>query len=207
MKVLLINGSPRAKGCTYTALSEVARELAAAQIETEILHLGSQPIVSCTACGTCSKNGQGRCVFDDIVNATLDKAESCDAFVFGSPVHYAAVSGQMTSFLHRFFYAGKGFNHKPGAALVSCRRAGSTAALDQLHKFFFLADMPIVTSQYWNMVHGNTPEEVRQDLEGLQNLRGLGRNLAWQLQCIAAGRAAGITPPTKEARERTNFIR
>ena len=208
MKVLLINGSPRAKGCTYTALSEVAKELEKENIETEIFHVGNKPIRGCTACGACSRNNSGKCIFDDdTVNIALEKVKEVDAFVFGSPVHYAAASGQITSFLDRFFYAGEGFQYKPGAAVVSCRRGGATAAFDQLNKYFTIANMPIVSSQYWNMVHGNTPEEVKQDLEGMQTMRTLGKNMAWLLKSIKAGKAAGIKLPEKEPRAVTNFIR
>lgn len=207
MKVLLINGSPKAEGCTYTALCEVAKELEKEGIEAEIFHVGKKPIRGCMACGGCS-NGTGKCAFDDdTVNIALEKAKEADGFVFGSPVHYAGASGQITSFLDRFFYAGEGFQYKPGAAIVSCRRGGSTAAFDQLNKYFTISSMPIVSSQYWNMVHGNTPEEVRQDLEGMQTMRTLGKNMAWLLKCIQAGRTAGIALPEKEQRVRTNFIR
>lgn len=208
MKVLLINGSPREKGCTYTALCEVAGALDAAGIETEILHVGKDPIRGCMACGGC-RNGSGRCVFDnDAVNTAISKAEQADGFIFGSPVHYAAASGQITSFLDRCFYANtKAFAYKPGAAILSCRRAGSTAAFDQLNKYFTIANMPVVSSQYWNMVHGNRPEEVLQDLEGLQTMRTLGKNMAWLLKSIEAGRKAGILLPEKEEPQRTNFIR
>ncbi|ERI91016.1 flavin reductase [Clostridiales bacterium oral taxon 876 str. F0540] len=208
MKVLLINGSPKAKGCTFTALSEVERELIKEGIETEILHVGNKPIRGCMACGGCYKNDNGMCVFDDdIVNIALEKAKDADGFVFGSPVHYAAASGQITSFLDRFFYAGNSFQYKPGAAVVSCRRGGSTAAFEQLNKYFTISNMPVVSSQYWNMVHGNTPEEVRQDLEGMQTMRTLGKNMGWLLKCIEAGKKAGIALPEKEPRAVTNFIR
>jgi multimeric flavodoxin WrbA len=208
MKVLLINGSPNPKGCTYTALCEVAKELENENIETEIFHVGSKPIRGCTACGNCSRTNSGLCVFnDDTVNIALEKAKEADAFVFGSPVHYAGASGQITSFLDRFFYAGDGFQYKPGAAVVSCRRGGATAAFEQLNKYFTISNMPVVSSQYWNMVHGNTPEEVRQDLEGMQIMRTLGKNMAWLLKCIQAGKEAGITLPEKEPRAVTNFIR
>ena len=207
MKVLLINGSPKAKGCTYTALNEVAKELESNGIETEIFHVGTKPIRGCMACNGCS-NTNGLCVFnDDTVNIALEKAKDVDGFVFGSPVHYAAASGQITSFLDRFFYAGNSFQYKPGAAIVSCRRGGSTAAFEQLNKYFTISNMPIVSSQYWNMVHGNTPEEVEQDLEGMQTMRVLGRNMAWLLNCINAGKEAGVKLPEKEARAMTNFIR
>lgn len=208
MKVLLINGSPKAKGCTYTALCEVAKELVNENIETEIFHIGNNPIRGCMACGGCSKINSGKCVFDDdTVNIGLEKAKEADAFVFGSPVHYAGASGLITSFLDRFFYAGECFEYKPGAAIVSCRRGGATAAFDQLNKYFTIANMPIVSSQYWNMVHGNTPEEVKQDLEGMQIMRTLGKNMAWLLKSIQAGKEAGITLPEKEPRAVTNFIR
>ena len=208
MKVLLINGSPRAKGCTYTALCEVTKELEKENIETEIFHIGSKPIRGCTACGGCYSKSPSRCVFDDDpVNIALEKAEQADGFVFGAPVHYAAASGGMTAFLDRLFYAGDCFKYKPGAAVVSCRRAGSTAALDQLNKYFTISCMPVVSSQYWNMVHGNTPEEVRKDIEGMQTMRQLGRNMAWLLKCIAVGKAAGVKDPEEEPRVWTNFIR
>ncbi|MDF2548249.1 MAG: iron-sulfur flavoprotein [Anaerosolibacter sp.] len=208
MKVLLINGSPKAQGCTYTALCEVAKELEKENIETEIFHVGNKPIRGCMACNACFREDADGCVFDDdTVNIALAKAKEVDGFVFGSPVHYAGASGQITSFLDRFYYAGEAFQYKPGAAIVSCRRGGSTAALDQLNKYFTISNMPIVSSQYWNMVHGNTPEEVKQDLEGMQTMRTLGKNMAWLLKSIQAGKEAGITLPAKEPREMTNFIR
>lgn len=207
MKVLLINGSPREKGCTYTALCEVAGEIEKAGIETEIFHIGKQPIRGCTACGWCS-NGEGKCVFtDDAVDVALEKAKKVDGFIFGSPVHYAGATGFITSFLDRFFYAGKAYAYKPGAAIVSCRRAGSTAAFEQLNKYLTISSMPVVSSQYWNMVHGNTPEEVKQDLEGMQTMRTLGKNMAWLLKSIEAGKQAGVPLPEKEKHVSTNFIR
>lgn len=206
MKVLMINGSGHQFGCTHTALSEVAGELNNADVDTEVLWLGKAPIIGCMGCGGCF-SGPDRCVYDDIVNVALEKAESADGFVFGSPVHYAAASGMMTSFMDRFFFAGPGFYGKPGCVITSCRRGGSTATFDQLNKYLTISGMPVVSSQYWNGVHGNTPEEVKQDLEGLQVMRTLGRNMAWLLKCIAAGRAAGIDYPTPEKRVATNFIR
>lgn len=207
MKVLLINGSPKTNGCTYTALNEVAKVLENEGIETEIFHVGNKPIRGCMACGGCS-NTNDLCVFnDDTVNIALEKAKDADGFIFGSPVHYASASGQITSFLDRFFYAGNDFQYKPGAAIVSCRRGGSTAAFEQLNKYFTISNMPIVSSQYWNMVHGNTPEEVKQDLEGMQTMRTLGKNMAWLLKCVHAGKEAGVTIPEKEPRAVTNFIR
>ncbi len=207
MKVLLINGSPKAKGCTYTALCEIADELEKESIETEILHLGKDPIRGCTACGGCYKTG--RCIFnDDIVNVGIEKVKEVDGLIVGSPVHYASASGAVTSFLDRLFYAGgRALAFKPGAAIVSCRRGGATAAFEQLNKYFTISNMPVVSSQYWNMVHGNTPDEVRQDLEGMQVMRVLGRNMAWMLKSIQAGKEAGIKLPEQEERARTNFIR
>jgi multimeric flavodoxin WrbA len=206
MNVLLINGSPNKKGCTFTALCKVAKELKKQDIGTEIFHVGNKPIRGCTACGKCSETG--RCIFDDAVNVAIGKADEADGFVFGSPVHYAGASGFITSFLDRCFFAGGDvFAYKPGAAIVSCRRGGATAAFDQLNKYFTINNMPVVSSQYWNMVHGNTPDEVLQDLEGLQIMRTLGQNMAWLLKSIAAGRKAGIVRPEPEEHIWTNFIR
>ena len=207
MKVLLVNGSPNKKGCTYTALCEVEKELNMQDIETEIFYIGEKPIRGCTACGKCSETG--KCVFDDdAVNVALVKADKSDGFVFGSPVHYAGPSGFIKSFLDRCFFAGSDvFAYKPGAAIVSCRRGGATVALDQLNKYFTINNMPVVSSQYWNMVHGNTTEDVLQDLEGLQTMRVLGRNMAWLLKSIQAGKKAGVALPDTEERIWTNFIR
>ena len=208
MKVLLINGSPKANGCTYTALSEIASELEKENIETEIFHIGNKPIRGCIGCGGCYTTN--KCVFnDDVVNDGIEKVKKADGIILGSPVHYAAASGAITSFLDRLFYAygGKFLAHKPGAAIVSCRRGGSTAAFEQLNKYFTISNMPIVSSQYWNMVHGNTPEEVKQDLEGMQTMRVLGQNMAWLLKSIQSGKEAGIKLPEKEPRAMTNFIR
>ena len=206
MKVILVNGSPREKGCTYTALCEVAGALEKNGIETEIFQVGAKPIAGCIGCNVCLKNG--RCFVDDPVNEFVEKAKTADGFVFGSPVHYAAASGAITSFLDRAFY-GKGnvFAGKPGAAVVSCRRGGAASAFDQLNKYFTINSMPVVSSQYWNQVHGNTPDEVRQDAEGLQTMRTLRSNMAWLLKCIQAGAAAGITFPEREPAMKTNFIR
>lgn len=206
MKVLLINGSPHEKGCTYTALSEVASTLREEGVETELLWLGNDPLPGCKGCGACAK--LGKCVYDDAVNRAAGLAKTCDGLVVGSPVHYAAASGQVTSALDRLFYsAGPSLRHKPAAAVVSARRAGTTAALDQLNKYFTINQMPIVSSRYWNMVHGNTPDEVRQDEEGLAVMRTLAKNMAWLLRCVEAGRAAGVLLPEPEPPARTNFIR
>lgn len=206
MKVLLINGSPHKEGCTYTALREVAEQLEKHGIETNIFHVGNKPIRGCIGCGGCI--GKGNCVFDDdTVNEGIELAKEADGYVFGTPVHYAAASGMITSFLDRMFY-GKGqfYEYKPGAAVVSCRRGGASATFDQLNKYFTINSMPIVSSQYWNSVHGNTPEEVRKDLEGMQIMRTLADNMAWLLKCIEA--AKGVVPyPEKEETVKTNFIR
>lgn len=206
MKVMLVNGSPNPSGCTFTALSEVAKALEKEGIETQIFQVGKQPIAGCVACMSCRKTNT--CVFEDPVNDFAKEAQGADGFVFGSPVHYAAASGHITSFMDRAFYSGGiDFAGKPAAAVVSCRRGGASAAYDQLNKYFGIAGMLVVGSQYWNSVHGNTPDEVRQDLEGLQTMRTLGRNMAWALKCIEAGRNAGIEYPEREPMERTNFIR
>jgi len=208
MKVLLLNGSSRPNGCTYTALQAVAQTLQDNGIQTEIIFLGNEPVLDCTACRTCSKE-PGRCVFDnDIVNRIIEKAQEADGFVFGSPVYYAHPSGRILSILDRVFFSGKAaFAHKPVAAVVSARRAGTSSSLDVLQKYFTISQMPVVPSTYWPMVHGYTPEDVLQDEEGIQTMRNLAANMAWMLKCIEAGKAAGIEPPIAETEARTNFIR
>ena len=206
MKVLLVNGSPHKEGCTYTALAEVAGALEKDGIGTEIVWLGQTPTIGCMGCGACGK--LGKCVHDDIVNVLAEKAKECDGFVVGSPVHYAAASGQITCVLDRLFYSASGaLRYKPAAAVVSARRGGTTAALEQLNKYFTINQMPLVSSRYWPMVHGNTPDQVRQDEEGLAIMRQLGHNMAWIIKCIAAGRDAGVDIPAQEPPVRTNFIR
>ena len=203
MKVLLLNGSPRPNGCTFTALSEVASALQAQGIETEIAQLGAGPVQGCIACRRCAE--LGRCVFDDIANQWAAKAKEADALVLGSPVYYAGPNGAFCAVLDRLFYSsGAALRGKPGAALVSCRRGGSTASLDRLNKYLTISQMPLATSQYWTMVHGNTPEEVRQDKEGMQVMRVLGSNMAWLLKNIQKG---GVQLPPMEPKERTSFIR
>lgn len=207
MKVLLLNGSTRKNGCTYLALSEVAKELNAQGVETEIVQMGGGPVRDCIGCNGCA--GKGQCVFgDDMVNDVMAKAKEAEGFVFGSPVYYAHPSGQILSLLDRLFYAGgSAFTHKPGAAVVTARRAGTTASLDVLNKYLLDAQMPILSSTYWNMVFGPVPELVEQDKEGLQTMRNLGRNMAWLLNCIQAGVRQGVTPPAAEAGHWTNFNR
>ena len=205
MKVLLINGSPNAKGCTYTALEEVSKTLNQEGIETEIIHVGNKDIRGCIACRSCKT--KGKCVFDDLVNETAPKFQECDGIVIGSPVYYASANGTLVSFIDRLFYSIPGDKTmKVGAAVVSCRRAGNTATFDELNKYFTISGMPIASSQYWNMVHGNSREEVLQDEEGLQTMRVLGRNMAFLMKSIQLGKKEyGL--PEKEDRIFTNFIR
>ncbi len=210
MKVLLVNGSPHKEGCTYTALTEVAKTLNEEGIETEIFWIGKKALAGCTACMTCAT--EGHCVFKDRVNDFLDIAGDADGFIFGSPVHFAGAGGAITSFMDRVFYAdllaGKqSFYLKPAAAVVSARRAGTTATFDQLNKYFTIMEMPIVSSRYWNMVHGARPEDVEKDLEGLQIMRVLARNMAFFLKCKEAGLKTGVPPPVRETPIFTNFIR
>ena len=207
MNVLLVNGSSHPNGCTYTALRQIADVLEAEGIAAEILQLGTAPIRDCTACGAC--RGKGRCVFtDDCVNDLIERAEKADGFVFGTPVYYAHPSGRLLSVLDRAFYAGgAAFAHKPGFAVVSARRAGTSASLDAVLKHFTINQMPVVSSTYWTMVHGSAPEDVLRDEEGLQTMRNAARNLAWLIRCIAAGREQGVLPPQAETGCRTSFIR
>jgi multimeric flavodoxin WrbA len=208
MKVCLINGSPHKDGCTATALAEIGKTLAEEGIDSEVFWLGTKPNSGCTGCGGCQ--GKERCAVDgDKVNEFLAIAESFDGYIFGSAVHYAAATGAITSFLDRVFYAGpkKWFALKPGAAVVSARRAGTTAALDQLNKYFTISEMPVISSRYWNMVHGFTPDDVRKDEEGLLVMRTLARNMAWFLKCKEAGAKAGVPLPKREPGVMTNFIR
>lgn len=207
MKVILLNLSPHEKGCTYTALCEAAKALNENGVETEIVYAGA-PAAGCRACGACYK--AGKCAFGDTdgVNAVAEKIKAADGLIIGSAVHYAAASGSGAAFLDRLFYAhGKGFAFKPGAAVVSCRRGGASAAFDQLIKYFTICNMPVVSSQYWNQVHGSCPEDVLKDEEGMQTMRTLGKNMAWLIKCIDNAKSAGITPPEREPVIRTNFIR
>jgi len=206
MKVLMINGGPHKNGCTNAALSIIAEELGKNGVESEIVWLGTAPIRGCCGCGACKNN---RCVFDDdVTNSVIAKAETADAFIFGSPVHYASASGTITAFLDRFFYAAGSLVYgKPGACIVSCRRGGASAALDQLNKYVAYASMPVISSNYWNMVHGVKAEDVYKDLEGVQTMRILGHNMAWLLKCIEAGKKAGLDGPVPEAKVRFNYVR
>ena len=210
MKVLLVNGGPHKEGCTYTALTEIEKTLNEEGIDTEIFWIGTKPLAGCIACKTCVI--KGKCVFDDVVNEFVEKSKEADGFIFGSPVHYAAASGAITAFMDRVFYSascsGNGdiFMYKPASAICSARRAGTTATYDQLNKYFGINQMPIISSRYWNMVHGATPEDVKQDEEGMQVMRILGRNMAYYLKCIEAGKKAGIELPKVEKTVFTNFI-
>lgn len=206
MKVLLFNGSSHTNGCTYTALNEVAQTLNKENIDTEILQIGGSPVRDCIGCGKCNNCA---CIFnDDIVNEWINKAADADGFVFGTPVYYAHPSGVILSAMNRMFYAGSAnFKNKPAAAVASARRAGTTATLDVMNKYISFANMIAVGSSYWNMVHGQKPDDVKQDLEGLQTMRNLGKNMAWVLKCIDLGYKNGINPPVPEKGCRTNFIR
>ncbi len=206
MKVILVNGSPHEKGTTYAALREVAETLEKNGIETEIFHVGTEPISGCLGCGGCRKTK--RCVISDCVNTFIEKSQHADGFIFGSPVHYAAASGALTSFMDRVFY-GKAalFFGKPAAAVAVCRRGGASAAFDQINKYFSISGMPTVPSQYWNSVHGISLEEAQEDKEGMQTMRTLANNMAWMLKCFEAGKKAGIMYPEREPGMRTNFIR
>ena len=206
MNVLLINGSPHRNGCTYHALEQVAATLNEAGIETTIYHIGAAPVGGCVGCGGCAKTGQ--CVFGGPVVDVLPLVEKADGIVFGAPVHYATAAAGMLGFMHRLGYsAGRYLRHKPAAVVTSARRAGTTTALEALEKVPQFYEMPLISSTYWPMVHGAAGEQVALDEEGCQIMRNLGRDMAWVLRCIEAGKAAGIEPPTAENSVRTNFIR
>lgn len=205
MGVLLINGSPNGKGCTYTALTEVEKTLNEAGVSTEIIHVGNKDIRGCTGCRQCKKNGI--CVFNDMVNEVAPKFEACEGIVIGTPVYYASANGTLISFLDRLFYSVP-FDKtmKVGAAVVSARRGGCSATFDEINKYFAISSMPIASSQYWNSVHGYTPDDVYADEEGCQTMRTLGRNMAFLIKSIQLGKEKfGL--PDKEERIGTNFIR
>ncbi len=205
MKVLLVNGSSRENGCTGTALQEAARALREEGVETELFFIGNQALPDCIACRKCREIG--RCVFSDIVNEFVEKAKSADGFIFGSPVYYAHPSGRLLTFMDRAFYSGgEAFSFKPGAAVLSARRAGTTASFDVINKYFTICSMPVVSSTYWNHVYGAQPEEVAEDKEGLMTMYNLGKNMAWMLKCIALGKEHGLTHPENE-KVLTNFTR
>lgn len=202
MKVLLINGSPHKEGCTFTALTEIKDQLEKEGIDSEIFWIGNKPVRGCIACGKCGT--LEKCAFDDdVANEIIDKILESDGLIIGSPVYYAGPNGALCAILDRVFYSASAkFAFKPGASVVSCRRGGSTASFDRLNKYFTISNMPVVASKYWNMVHGNSPEEVKQDLEGLHTMRTLARNMAWLLKSIE-----GNDLPDQEEKVFTNFIR
>lgn len=207
MQVLLINGSPHAKGSTFMALTQAAARLEAAGIETKMFHIGHKAIRGCIDCRKCASTGY--CVFkDDPVNEGIDLLKAADGLIVGSPVYYAAPNATVCAFMDRVFFLKSGpYAFKPAAAISSCRRAGGVATMDRLNKYFTIARMPVVSSQYWNGVHGNNAEEEQQDLEGMQTMRTLGDNMAWLLKCIEAGKKAGVNYPAIEPWTGTNFIR
>ena len=209
MKVLLVNGSPNEKGCTYTALSQIAKTLESNGMETEIFHIGNKPVRGCIGCGGCKKSEDGHCVFnDDIVNQLADKVKEADGYIFGSPVFYASPNGAMLAVMDRLFYsAGKYMQFKPAACIASARRGGTTATYDVLNKYIGINQMIMVPACYWNMVHGSKPEDVLQDEEGLQVMRTLGNNMAWLLKLLEKGKENGVEHPQPEVKIRTNFIR
>ena len=201
----MLNGSPHKNGTTFRALSEIATILNENGIETEIVTVGDKKVHGCMACGGCAK--AGKCVFDDIVNELVEKLTFADGLIVGSPVYFAGANGTLLSILDRMFYNRKNFAYKPAAAVAVARRAGTTATLDMINKYFFISKMPVVSSQYWNMVFGSNGEQAEEDKEGLQTMRTLGKNMAWMLKCIEAGKKAGITIPESEQAVKTNFVR
>ena len=207
MKVLLINGSPREQGNTATALAEVARQLAAEGIESEQVWIGNKPVRGCIACGQCSAKGLGRCVFDDdVCNSISAKFNEADALIIGSPVYYGQPNGALLSIIQRAFYSnGASINGKPAAAIAVCRRGGATATFEALNMPFQMMNMPVVTSQYWNIVYGREPGQATNDTEGMQTMRTLARNMAWLLKCTEGKRAPGR--PADEPWEPMHFVR
>lgn len=205
MKVLLVNGSSRKNGCTSVALSEVERAMKEEGIETEQFFIGNEALPDCIACRKCREIG--RCVFNDIVNEFVEKAKYSDGFVFGSPVYFAHPSGRLLTFMDRAFYSGgAAFQFKPAAAVLSARRAGTTASFDVINKYFTICSMPVVSSTYWNHVYGTQPKEVSEDKEGLMTMYNIGKNMAWMLKCIALGKEHGLVHPENE-KVLTNFTR
>jgi len=205
MKILLINGSPRGKGNTYLALSEAASALESEGIQTEIVSIGAKAVQGCIACNKCAE--LGRCVFqDDLYNTVREKMMESDGLIIGSPTYYAGPNGSLCALLDRLFYScGPHLHYKPGAAVAVCRRGGASATFDRLNKYFTISNMPVISSQYWNIVYGQKPGEAAQDAEGLQTMRTVGRNMAWMLRNLNSETAAAVPEP--EPRQITNFIR
>ncbi|WP_294025395.1 flavodoxin family protein [uncultured Megasphaera sp.] len=206
-KILLINGSPNEKGCTYTALAEVADHLKKLDVESELLWLGKKTMQDCIACYKCQETK--KCVFNDLVNETAARWDEFDGMVVGSSVYYGGPNGRITSFLDRFLFStgNDRFVGKIAAAVVSCRRGGATAAFERLNMYFQMTNMVVATSQYWNQVHGFTPEDVKKDIEGLQTMRTLAENIAWLLKSIKSAAKEGVEPPKYEPFTPTHFIR
>lgn len=205
MKVLLVNGSSRKQGCTDAALREVERALKEEKIETELFFIGNGAMSDCIACRKCRETGH--CVFHDSVNIFVEKAKSADGFIFGSPVYFAHPSGRLLTFMDRAFYSGgAAFQFKPAAAILSARRAGTTASFDVINKYFTICSMPVVSATYWNHVYGVEPEEIKEDKEGLMTMYNIGKNMAWMLKCFALGKENGLVHPDNET-VLTNFTR
>ena len=205
MKVLLVNGSSRKNGCTLTALNEAAKALNEEGVETEFFFIGNEALPDCIACRKCRETG--RCIVNDIVNAFVEKAKSADGFIFGSPVYYAHPSGRLLTFMDRAFYSGgAAFCFKPAAAVLSARRAGTTASMDVINKYFTISSMPIISSTYWIQVYGAQPEQISADKEGLMTMYNIGKNMAWVLKCLELGKEHGLTHPENE-KVLTNFIK
>ncbi len=208
MKIMMINGSPHSKGCCNMALSKMEEIFKEEGIETEYVWLGTKPISGCIGCGSCKKTGH--CIFtEDMLVETVEKFKNCDALIVASPVHYAAASGAITSFLDRFFYSSNKADlaMKPAAAVISCRRGGASAAFDQLNKYFTISQMPVVSSTYWNQVHGTNAEEVLKDEEGIRTVRMLAKNMAYVMKAFALAKNSGCELPQADAPVMTNFIR
>ena len=211
MKVLLVNGSPHKSGSTGKALEITAKRLKECGIETEIFWIGIDPVSGCRGCRACQK--LGKCVVDDCVNEFVEKMKDADGFIFGSSVHYAALTGNMTSFMDRVFYSAAGagkanyYRFKPAASIVIARRGGCTTAYDQMNRYFGISEMPIISSHYWNMVYGAGPDEIEQDGEGIHTIEALAENMAYYLKCIEAAKAQGITRPRHKPPVWTNFVR
>ncbi len=205
MKVLMINGSPHENGTTKRALDEIAKVLESENIQTEIITIGNKDITGCRACGACAK--LGKCIKDDIVNVIIEKLKVADGLIVGSPVYYASMNGSLKSLLDRVFFGKSCFANKPAAAIAVARRAGTTETVDAINKYFMINNMPVVSSQYWNMVFGSNAEQAAQDEEGMQTMRMIGQNMAWLLKCIEKGKDNGINPPDHEIHVKTNFIR
>jgi multimeric flavodoxin WrbA len=209
MKALLVNGSPRPSGCTFTALRIVADAIHEEGVETEIFQIPTAPLRGCASCGWCLREQKGRCAFDDdCVNRLIEKAETSDGFIFGAPVYFSSPAGQLVAVMDRAFFAGNPFRGKPAGAVCSARRAGNSLSLDILNKYFLISGMPVVTTTYWPMVHGVTPEDVFKDKEGVQTMKMLGRNMVWTIKSLEAAKAAGVQkPPISEGKKIwTNFI-